>query len=269
MSNEVMERAENTALAEAPRFDGPSTSTAAMVLDASTIESISRVAEIMASGKATVPQHLRNSPGDCFAVTMQAMQWQMNPFAVAQKTHLVNGALGYEAQLVNAVVQASGAIVGRFHYEYKGEGNSLSCRVGAVPRGEKDVVWGEWLCISAVTTKNSPLWKTNPAQQLGYLQVKNWSRQYTPGAILGVYTPDELEIRPAEVDVTQSTVEVLQPYPDDHFEKFFPKWKAAIEAGKQSPDDIIAKIKTRNKLTDLQESSIRACAQQGNVYENA
>ena len=40
----------------------------------------------------------------------------MNPFAVAQKTHVVNGSLGYEAQLVNAVVQASGAIDGRFHY---------------------------------------------------------------------------------------------------------------------------------------------------------
>ena len=39
----------------------------------------------------------------CMAVTLQALQWNMSPFAVAQKTHLVNGTLGYEAQLVNAV----------------------------------------------------------------------------------------------------------------------------------------------------------------------
>jgi hypothetical protein len=38
---------------------------------------------------------------------MQAAQWGMNPFAVAQKTHVVNGTLGYEAQLVNAVVSSS------------------------------------------------------------------------------------------------------------------------------------------------------------------
>jgi hypothetical protein len=37
---------------------------------------------------------------------MQAAQWGMNPFAVAQKTHVVNGTLGYEAQLVNAVVSS-------------------------------------------------------------------------------------------------------------------------------------------------------------------
>lgn len=257
--------------AELAQYNGPSMSTTAMVLDARTIESISRVAEIMASGKATVPQHLRNSPGDCFAVTMQAMQWQMNPFAVAQKTHLVNGTLGYEAQLVNAVVQSQRAITGRFHYEYKGEGNSLSCRVGAIPRGETDVVWGEWLCIAMVTTKNSPLWKTNPSQQLGYLQVKNWARQFTPGAILGVYTPDELEMAPPrEKDVTQESVETLPPYPDEKFQTNFPQWKSVIESGRKTADDIIAMIKTRNTLTDLQESSIRACAQeQGAVYENA
>jgi hypothetical protein len=43
------------------------------------------------------------------AIVMQAMQWGMNPYAVAQKTHLVNGVLGYEAQLVNAVIASSSA----------------------------------------------------------------------------------------------------------------------------------------------------------------
>lgn len=37
---------------------------------------------------------------------MQAVQWGMNPFAVAQKTHFVSGKIGYEAQLVNAVITA-------------------------------------------------------------------------------------------------------------------------------------------------------------------
>jgi hypothetical protein len=127
------------------------------------------------------------------AVVMQAMQWGMNPFAVAQKTHIVNGQLGYEAQLVNAVVQGSNAIKGAFHYEYKGASPAMECRVGAVLRGDSAITWGEWLNENKVTTKNSPLWKTNPKQQLGYLQVKNWARLYTPGAILGVYTPDEFD----------------------------------------------------------------------------
>ncbi|WP_201746352.1 recombinase RecT [Veronia nyctiphanis] len=46
---------------------------------------LERFAELMAAGKTTVPNHLRGSPGDCLAVTLQAMQWGMNPHAVAQK----------------------------------------------------------------------------------------------------------------------------------------------------------------------------------------
>lgn len=179
------------------------TETANMLMNHQIMASLQTFSELMASGKATVPAHLRGSPADCMAVAMQAAQWGMNPFAVAQKTHLVNGTLGYEAQLVNAVVQSSGAIVGRFHYEYSGDGAALACRVGAIPAGESAVVWGEWLRVSDVQTKNSPLWKTNQRQQMGYLQVKNWARLYCPGAILGIYTPDELEpVNQAERDIT-------------------------------------------------------------------
>jgi hypothetical protein len=182
------------------------TSTSGLVLDTRNMDSMMRAAEMMAAGRATVPKHLQGNASDCMAVIMQSMQWNMNPFVVAQKTHIVNGALGYEAQLVNAVVQSSGAIEGRFHYEYRGEGARIECRVGAVIKGEQEITWNEWLCAADVTTKNSPLWKTNPKQQLGYLQVKNWARAYTPGALLGVYSVDELQDSPPrERDITPRT----------------------------------------------------------------
>lgn len=188
-------KTESTALQtlqDAPVSETSRSQAGSLMLDARAMDSMLRMAELMASGKSTIPAHLKNSPADCMAVCMQAAQWGMNPFAVAQKTHIVNGQLGYEAQLVNAVVQASNAIVGHMHYEFKGAGAANECRVGAVIRGDNEVTWGEWLNENKVTTKNSPLWKTNPRQQLGYLQGKNWARLYTPGAILGVYTPDEL-----------------------------------------------------------------------------
>jgi hypothetical protein len=168
----------------------------ALVLNVESMGKMMRLAEMMASGNSTVPKHLQENPADCMAVVMQSMQWGLNPFAVAQKTHIVNGTLGYEAQLVNAVVQSSGSITGRFHYEFKGAKGSMECRVGAVIRGEEGITWGEWVNEAHVTTKNSPLWKVNPKQQLGYLQVKNWARLYCPGAILGVYSPDEFDAAP-------------------------------------------------------------------------
>jgi len=189
-----------------PDIPAADTSTSGLVLDTRHMDMMMRAAEMMAAGKSTVPKHLQGNAADCMAIIMQAMQWNMNPFVVAQKTHLVSGQLGYEAQLVNAVLQASGAIKGRFHYEYRGEGSDLACRVAALPAGETELVWGEWLKASDVATKNSPLWKTNPKQQLGYLQVKNWARAIKPGAILGVYTTDELQDSPTpERDITPRT----------------------------------------------------------------
>lgn len=207
MSNEIALQQETDA-AEVPQI---SASTGSLVMDIAGMERIYALAETMAAGRATVPKHLQSNPADCMAVVMQAVQWGMNPYVVAQKTHLVNGTLGYEAQLVNAVVQSSGAIVGRFHYEYQGEGQTLACRVGAVIAGEQEITWNEWLCIKQVTTQNSPLWKTNPKQQLGYLQVKNWARAYKPGAILGVYTSDELYDMPAPAGRNMGSAEVVGP----------------------------------------------------------
>lgn len=187
-----------------------------LMMNTSVMESLYRFAEIMADSKFTVPKHLQGNVGDCLAVAMQAALWSMHPFTVAQKTHQVGGTLGYEAQLVNAVVEHSGAIVGGFEYEFRGSGANIECRVGAVRRGRSEITWGEWLSAATVTTKNSPLWKTNIKQQMGYLQVKNWARLYAPGAILGVYTPDELEAIPArERDITPGAAAISAPSEPD------------------------------------------------------
>ncbi|WLS77395.1 RecT family recombinase [Erwinia pyri] len=204
MSNEIIHAPANEA------------DTKAAIFSPSGLQKLQAFAEVMAQGKTTVPAHLAGKPADCLAVALQAAQWGMNPFAVAQKTHLVNGTLGYEAQLVNAVITSSTAVQGRFKYEYGGNWDAfrpgaanaanekgLCIRVGAVLRGEIDITWGEWLYLEFITTRNSPLWKTAPKQQMAYLAVKYWGRMYCPDVILGVYTPDEFEQKErVERDVT-------------------------------------------------------------------
>jgi len=211
--------------------DSTRISSSALMMNPEAMDRVMRMAEMMASGKSTVPAHLQKNPADCMAVVLQAAQWGMNPFAVAQKTHLVSGTLGYEGQLVNAVVQQSGTISGRFHYEYRGQNGSTECRVGAVIRGESEITWGEWLSEAKVTTKNSPLWKTNPRQQMGYLQVKNWARLYCPGAILGVYSPDEFD---APQPRNMGSADVVQPHPTSTIDP------AVIDAAQDAADNGVA-----------------------------
>lgn len=189
------------------------------------LQRIQEFSQVMAKGVATVPKHLAGNVADCMAVTMQAVQWKMNPFAVAQKTHIVNGTLGYEAQLVNAVIVTSGAINGRFKYEYIGNWDAfqktdkkhddeiklnLGIKVGAILTGEQNITWGEPLYLSNVTIRNSPLWKTAPKQQIAYLAVKYWARLYCPEVILGVYSTDELEeARKTVKDITPPDANLL------------------------------------------------------------
>ena len=204
-----------TQLATQPDNVVSAVNTISILTNPTAMTAMMHFAEVMAAGVSTVPKHLQGKPSDCLAIVMQAARWGMDPFAVGQKTHLVNGTLGYEAQLVNAVLMSSGAIRGRFHYEYAGDGNKLSCRAGAIPAGENEIAWTEWLCIDQVTTKNSPLWKTNPKQQMAYLQVKNWGRLYAPGAIMGIYSVEELHERDAEPrdinPVPESAAATAQP----------------------------------------------------------
>ena len=111
-------------------------SSVALLMDMASMERLERIADIMASGKTTVPSHLRGSKGDCFAVAMQSMQWGMNPFAVAQKTHLVNGTLGYEGQLVAAVINNSRVVTDRFKFEWFGPWERVIGKF-VIKKGEK------------------------------------------------------------------------------------------------------------------------------------
>lgn len=191
------------------------TSTAATIFNPQSLMQLQQFAQVMSEGVVAIPQHLRGKPADCLAVTMQAAQWGMNPYAVAQKTHIVNGALGYEAQLVNAVVSSSNLLASRINYSWSGDwskctgkndkSDSLTVTVSAVIKGESEP---RELTISMAQAgvRNSPLWEQDPKQQLAYLCTKRWARLHAPDVLLGVYTPDELDETPrGERDITPRT----------------------------------------------------------------
>ena len=194
------------------------------------METLERFSTLMSKGRSTIPQHFQGNPADCMAVVMQAAQWRMNPFAVAQKTHLVQGTLGYESQLVNAVITSMAPTKDRLHYDWYGDWSNVignfvektsgkgskyiapgwslvdekgcGVRVWATLKGEDEPRYLD-LLLSQAQVRNSTLWATDPKQQLGYLAVKRWSRLYVPDVIMGVYTPDELETLPRDMGNAQ------------------------------------------------------------------
>lgn len=181
------------------------------IMNIDVMNQINNLAQLMASGHATVPQHLQGNVGDCFAVILQSMQWGMNPFAVAQKTHFVNKVLGYEAQLVNAVITTRAPTTERLKFEWFGDWSKINgkedkssdkgVKVWATLQGEDEPRVLELTMEQVGVVRNSPLWTSDPRQQLAYLAIKRWARLYCPDVILGVYTPDEFDQSP-EKDIT-------------------------------------------------------------------
>ncbi len=268
------------------------TSTSALVLDGDSLDKMMRLADVMATGRATLPKHFNGNSADCLAVIMQSMQWKMNPFAVAQKTHLVNGVLGYEAQLVNAVITTCAPVLDRLHYEWFGEWEKvigkftiksgdkgeyrvpgwkmqdeegLGVKVWATFRGEDEPRVLE-LLLAQARTRNSTLWADDPRQQLAYLATKRWSRLYCPDVILGVYSPDELEesvprfrdVSPARSAEPEPAS--LPPYPEAKLAENLPKWQKSVDAGKSSPEHLIATISSKYALSEQQIEQINNLA---------
>lgn len=235
------------------------------------------LAELMSTGKVAVPKHFHGNAGDCMAVVMQAAQWRMNPYAVAQKTHVTqSGALGYEAQLVNAVVASNAPIQSRLDYEFFGnwekilgkvseqKGQSggkyyvqawnpadeegLGVKVWATLKGESEprVVT---VLLKQCWPRFSTQWATDPQQQITYSAVKKWARRHCPDVILGVYTEDELEdYATNEKDVT-------------------PKAPAQQALNTRLNDDQVNEIRGRLAALNLPEAGLAARNEVGSLEE--
>lgn len=260
---------------------------------------VMQFADFMAKGVSTVPKHLKGNPSDCMAVCLQAMQWGMLPHLVAQKTHLVHGVLGYEAQLVNAVINSMAPTTGRLEFEWFGPWDQVigKFRIVKGKEGKSDYHAPDWntadeagcgvkvwatikgednprvleLLLSQATVRNSTLWASDPKQQLAYLAIKKWSRLYTPDVIMGVYTPDELNTVDADSitpdpkrDIpgeadTLPEEDALPEYPEAKFAKNIKLWKRSIECGGSSAKRTIDTVGTKFSLSESQLEAINAC----------
>ncbi len=160
----------------------------------------------------------RGNPGACLALTMQAMKWGADPFAVANKAYVTKSSrtgeetIAYEAQLVHAIVNSSPVLKQRLRPHYEGQGQDRTCRIVGYIVGEDEAFEYESPPIKQINPKNSPLWQSDTDQQLFYYSVRAWARRHVPEILLGIYTPDEFQ---------GQTIE-MEPQPEPRRQDFVP-----------------------------------------------
>lgn len=202
-----MSAASTTELIER-KIDRPTTNSMSVagrdlgVVKFSNMGELMEFAKMMSIAGTAVPPHLRNNPGACLAICIQAVEWRMSPFAVAGKSYVVNDRVGWESQLVHAVIEQRAPITSRIRHSFAGEGNNRTCKVWATLHGESEPLELTSPPFGTIQPKNSPLWKSKPDVQLYYSTVRDFCRVYFPDVLLGVYSEDEL------VDHTQQVATV-------------------------------------------------------------
>lgn len=150
------------------------------------------VAYLMAGSSLAVRKHLRNDPGACFGIVIQAVEWGMSPYSVANKSYVVNDQLAYESQLIQAVILRRAPIKGRIKFAYEGEGEDRVC-IASATLLDGDTVEYRSPRFGKINPKNSPLWKSDPDQQQAYFSGRSLCRRHFPDVLMGIYDVDELE----------------------------------------------------------------------------
>lgn len=154
-------------------------------------------ANLMSSSGAMVRDFYRGNPGDCAALIMICQPYGFNPFLVSWKTYKASknadAPISFEGQLVNAMVNMSAPVKGRLKYEYEGEDAERTCTVIGIERETGAALTYTSPPIGKIAVKNSPLWKSDPDQQLAYFSARAWARRHFPELLLGIYARDELD----------------------------------------------------------------------------
>ena len=199
--------------------------TANLVFSPVAMTQVQELSTLMASAKGIVPSHFTGNPGACFSIIMQAGSWGMNPFSLAQHTFEISGKLGFEAKVMQSVLQGAGGI--KFKGVYNGDWSKVRGKTierssqpkhpndkpkkyripnwkdtdeiglsitltGIWPDGREETMVVE---MNSCHPRQSTNWANDPEQQVWYSAIKKFGRRYAPELLLGVSDGDDLVAR--------------------------------------------------------------------------
>jgi hypothetical protein len=160
----------------------------------------------MAASGSAVPKHLRGQPGACLGILDDAIRFNVNPYALARESYFVNDILAYQARVFMAIVNAHAPLKTRPDIKWEGDGQNRRCIVTGIFR---DGAVREYKSprFADIQPKNSPLWKTDPDQQLSYYSLRAFARRWCPEVVMGIYDTEEIR------DAAMTDITPTQPIP--------------------------------------------------------
>lgn len=217
-----------------------------------------------------VPKDFVRKPANCLIAMQWGAELGLKPLQAVQSIAVINGRPAMWGDALLALVR--GNPVCEWVIE-EDDGHTATCRVKRRGEPEQRRTFSIDDARAAGLAGKSGPWTQYP-KRMRQLRARAFAlRDVFPDVLRGMAVAEEAQdMPPAEkhmgaVDEVPRTPAAspapapLQAYPAADFEANLPKWRDLIQSGKNTPDQVIAKIKSRSQLSEEQEQEIRACAE--------
>lgn len=202
---------------------------------------LDELADFMARSGPMVGPSMQGKPERCRAVAYLADRWGMDPFSVSSELFFFKDRTGadrmaFGAKLIVALVNSRAPLAEPLLVSYAGQGGTRCCIVSGLLKGAAEPSVLQTPTVAQIKVKNSPLWLSDPDQQLAYYGQRAWARRFTPEAILGLYDPEEMQEVAAEIvdPVERATALFDDTVEDAHVEPV--PTDAVLEEGRAAAD---------------------------------
>lgn len=214
----------------------------------------------MLSDSQMVPRQYQKKPQDTLVAMMMGAELGLNPIQALQNIAVINGKPAIYGDALLALVQSHPKFGG--HEEsFDDETMTATCTVWRInDPSHHSVTFSQKDAEQAGLWKKAGPWSQYPKRMLMWRARGYALRDKFADALGGLITVEEAQDMPEERDITPPHNEPapaqIAYYPQESFEENFPKWQAAIEAGKRTPEQIVKMVGSKGALTEEQKQQI-------------
>ncbi len=208
-----------------------------------------------------VPKDFKNKPENCLIAIQWGAELGLKPLQALQNLAIINGRPALWGDAVIALVRSSPLCESITESD---DGKTATCKVKR--RGEEEEVRTfsmDDAKAAGLAGKQGP-WTQYP-KRMRQMRARAFAlRDVFPDVLRGMPIAEEImDIPASEPHRTTATVIATEPaiYSAEEFTKNLPNWKAVIESGRKSADDLIAMVeaKAKARMSDEQRKQLRQC----------
>lgn len=224
-----------------------------------------RFAEIL-SKSSIIPKDFTGNPGNILVAMQWGMELGLQPMQAMQSIAVINGRPSLWGDAVIGLVRGSPACE---YIKETDDGHTATIRVKRRGEDEEHVRTFSMDDAKAagLAGKQGP-WAQYP-KRMRQMRARAFAlRDVFPDVLRGMPIAEEVQDTPAEKDMgkadqiqkTEQIAQALPYYPTDGFTEQLATWQGYIEAGRATPERIIATVESKYQLSEDQKAAINALA---------